>query len=67
MTEKEKVELLLTGVRFTCKDCQRECIGSLIEDSPNYLWCPSCLTARFGKVVAAGSSRFTLPLEDFDD
>lgn len=66
MTEREKVELLMTGVRFTCKSCGRECIGPNLKQS-HYLWCPSCLAARLSEVVAAGAPRFVLPLEENAD
>ncbi len=62
MTEKERVELLFTGVYFKCCDCGRPCIGEPVTlEGFRYSWCEECGYSHTGAYLK--QKRYLLPLK----
>lgn len=63
MTEREKVELLMSGVRFECELCKGECIGERIPFNWfTYRWCGVCID-KYQLHAYSELKRYRLPLE----
>lgn len=70
MTEKERILILMTWMRYKCEDCGVECVGEPDHVSPGirYLWCPACRIKAVGTYdVLSRRKRYTLPLPEESD